>query len=290
MGEAVMGADDRQPATKLEIDTMSAASPDLPPKEATELENSISALGQLVPIVMWRGKVIDGRKRLAACTALGRDPIVAVIPDDASATEYAAALNLLRTHYTASQRAMYASRLATLGRGRRPKSGNCQISNGADNPEPITERAAAKLAGVDWGTIARAKRVLLRAAPEVVAAVDRGDLTLYAAEKVATLVPRAEQAVAAAKVVALKVGKRNMPARALGQARLDPRRMGRAPKVDQALDGFVTQLEGVSEMLDHYTERPLPDLEQCTAFAVRIEKAMGTLRRAHRRLTKEARE
>lgn len=38
------------------------------------LRDSIAAQGLLVPIVTWRGQVVDGRHRLRACEETGREP------------------------------------------------------------------------------------------------------------------------------------------------------------------------------------------------------------------------
>lgn len=69
---------------ELEIGAVSAASPDMSDAEMEALKESIAKLGQLEPIWVQKGVVIDGRKRLAACRALGLEPNVVTIPDAAS--------------------------------------------------------------------------------------------------------------------------------------------------------------------------------------------------------------
>lgn len=191
------------------VDAISAASPDLPAGDADALRESIAKLGQLVPIVIWQGRVIDGRKRLAACEALGLEPVTVTIPEDATATEYASALNLLRTQYTTSQRAMYASQLATLTRStaRRAaweRGAPNKVEIELDRPLPGSLDHAAEVMGVGRGAVAAAKLVRRAGEPEVVAAVERGAISVNAARKIVTKIPRAEQATAVERVIALK--------------------------------------------------------------------------------------
>ena len=57
-------------------------SPDRTPEEQALLEESISQLGQAVPITRWRGQIVDGRHRLYACQKLGIEPRFEDLPDD----------------------------------------------------------------------------------------------------------------------------------------------------------------------------------------------------------------
>ena len=102
--------DTTQIAAEIAVDPISAASPDMSPAEFAALTASIKTQGQLVPIVVHDGRVIDGRKRLAACKALGIEPTVIEFVNT-DPTVIATDLNLRRTHYTASQRAMFVGKI-----------------------------------------------------------------------------------------------------------------------------------------------------------------------------------
>ncbi len=140
----------------LPIHPISAASPDLPDAQMSKLTESILLLGQLVPVVIYRGEILDGRKRMAACQLLGVEPKTVTIPDDADPGEHGIALNLLRTHYTPNQRAIYAAEIANLAHGTnrfqektlRNSKENVDLSNdsstpGRPRPPTIAEAAAA---------------------------------------------------------------------------------------------------------------------------------------------------
>ena len=141
--------------TAFEIDELSALSPDMSDAELQNLAQSIRAIGQQIPILVWQGKIIDGRKRLAACRAVGVEPIITVLLDDAPATQLAADINLMRTHYSASQRAMYAAKVAGLRSGR-PEGG--KGANFPPFPGGVRERSWGEVRSVNPHRQARETR------------------------------------------------------------------------------------------------------------------------------------
>ena len=172
---------------------MSAASPDFSDTEIAALKASIEKLGQLVPVVTYHGKILDGRKRLAACQSLGIEPLIVIIPDDVSGSDYAKALNLLRTHYTSSQRAMYAATVDGMVRGENLNKIN-------DDQIRSSRKDIAKEFDILPNRISDARAIRREAAPEVAAAVEAGKIGLFTARKIIDRTPKAEQA---AKVEAI---------------------------------------------------------------------------------------
>jgi ParB-like chromosome segregation protein Spo0J len=88
------------------------------------------------PIIVFEGKILDGRNRYLACKEAG---VMAVAEDFEGTVEEARQFvidaNLRRRHLDASQRAMIAAKLATLKRADRPFAkwrkvpiGDCQTS------------------------------------------------------------------------------------------------------------------------------------------------------------------
>lgn len=129
-------------------------------------------------LVTFKGKLLDGRNRLRACLELGKaigtkpkfrehdgDPIALVM-----------SANYHRRQMTISQRAIVACRLAELRQGR-PKTRNVAGY--------LTQAAAAQLLGVSERAVQDARTVLDKGVAELVAAVDRGDLTVNAALAIA---------------------------------------------------------------------------------------------------------
>lgn len=138
-----------------------------------ELVADIKAHGQLEPIVMHEGKVLDGRNRWRATQALGVEPTEETLPKGVDPVAYVWSKNAVRRQLTPSQRAMAATKLTTS------KVGANQYS------EATTIQQAADLAGVGEKSVRRAKQVIDKGAPEVVQAVEAGDLSVRTAVEIA---------------------------------------------------------------------------------------------------------
>ena len=146
------------------------------------LTADIAANGQREPILILDGQVIDGRCRLRACEQLGIEPLVRHLGATVVGDPYvlAVSLNLHRRHLTESQRATVAARLETADRGRPHKDANW-------HDLPVTRDDAAKLLNVGVRSVARAAKVLQDGIPELVAAVDQGEVAVSTAADLARL-------------------------------------------------------------------------------------------------------
>ena len=139
-----------------------------------ELVADIREHGLHGPIVLHEGMILDGRNRLRACIAAGIEPtFTAYTGDDPVA--YVISLNLRRRHLDESQRAMVAAKLAKLRDGQR-----------ADLVEGLPIGRASALLNVGERTVARAREVQEHGAPELVSAVERGEVSVSAAADIAT--------------------------------------------------------------------------------------------------------
>src|SRR5262249_13050731 len=132
------------------------------------------------PIVLFEGKILDGRSRYRACIEAGVEPTFTVYQGD-DPIAYVISLNLRRRHLDESQRAMVAAKLATLRDGQR-----------ADLVEGLPIGRASGLLNVGERSVARAREVIDHGAPELIHAVERGAVSVSAAADVATL-PAQEQ-------------------------------------------------------------------------------------------------
>jgi N6-adenosine-specific RNA methylase IME4 len=152
--------------------------------EFDELVVDIKANGLHEDIVLYEGKIIDGRNRYRACLAADVPAITynadKFITDPAA---YVVSANIRRRHLTESQRAMVAAKLATLKQGART-----DISPTGE----MSQADAAELLNVGKRSVERAADVRDRGAPELQQAVERGEVSVSAAADVATL-PAAEQ-------------------------------------------------------------------------------------------------
>jgi len=143
--------------------------------EFEELVKDIHENGLLQPVIMHEGKILDGRNRWRACQRLGIAHTEKKFSGD-DAAAYVWSVNAVRRQLTASQKALAATKLVTA------KQGDNQHT---DNKTTIAE--ASKISGVGKRTTERARRVIIDAVPEVVAAVESGELSVTTAERISAL-------------------------------------------------------------------------------------------------------
>jgi N6-adenosine-specific RNA methylase IME4/ParB-like chromosome segregation protein Spo0J len=153
--------------------------------EFDELVADIKAHGLREPIVIYEDMILDGRNRYRACEAAGIEPTFIVYQGD-DPVSYVVSLNLHRRHLSESQRAMVAAKLANLRDGQR-----------ADLVEGLPIGRASELLNVGERTVARAREVQERGVPELVSAVERGDISVSAAADVATQPIEAQREIVA---------------------------------------------------------------------------------------------
>ena len=170
-----------------------------------ELAADIKAESQREPIYLWRDQIIDGRNRFAACKLAGVEPVFKKIDfpgGEAEALAYVVSRNLKRRHLTVAQRAVIAAKVATLKRGG-DKSVNQHANwQSSKSSNGVSQEKAADMLNVSRASVQAAKAVLDRGGPELVAAVESGEIGLHkAAETVrsdAGPVPLTTKAVAEA--------------------------------------------------------------------------------------------
>lgn len=265
------------------ISNVSAASPDMDEAEFMAFVENIRQHGLLVPIWKSGDEIIDGRKRLRACEMLGIKPRFVDVTDGRAPEDLAYSLNILRTHWTPSQRAAFASRRATAtpaeGPLRRdhPRGSNSDFFKTNKNSDiyKTTNKQAADEAGVHRQMVIDAKRIRREGATEVIAAVEAGILTLHAAKKIVASVATSEQPGAVQRVVESSRGKtRQTPARILGQTngfRRSPRR-----SLTQHMERGLINLETAVEVLERFVEE---DGRFLAIWTRRLRKARTKLSR-----------
>lgn len=157
--------------------------------ELDSLAKDIAGHGQRDPILLvddageWL--VLDGRNRLEACRRAGVQPKTAVwAGDDPIAAVWS--FNCERRHLSDSQRAMIGEGFAKMKHGGNRKGDNIKAPAGALT-DSASQVAAAQIVGVSRRLIQRARRVRAKGAPELVAAVQAGDVSVTAAAEIASL-------------------------------------------------------------------------------------------------------
>ncbi len=172
--------------SELKAHPLSEIVPPMKPSEFEELKVSIEEEGQLTPILIYEGMILDGRHRHKACGELGIKVKTAGFTGADPAGEVIR-LNL-RNFRTLTTGQKAAAALAILGY-EREKAKERQRAGGAEKVplncgEPVharesTARAGAKV-GVSKGSVEKA-RALAEKRPDLLKKVEAGEMTLNAA-------------------------------------------------------------------------------------------------------------
>lgn len=148
-----------------------------------ELVEDVRINGVREPIVFIGEKILDGRNRYMAARECGIEyPRVEYTGNDPLG--FVISLNLKRRHLTESQRGMVAAKLAKMEQGRPKKAANLPVFP--------SQAETAEMLNVSERTIRTAKQVQEHGAPELIEAVEHGDVSVSAAADIATL-PKQEQ-------------------------------------------------------------------------------------------------
>lgn len=167
---------------------IAAVFPRLSKTALDELAADIKANGLLDPVVLFEGKILDGRNRYAACLQVEVTPSLMEFAGDwDAALRFVASKNLKRRDLTNTERAFAAAALAKLSKGR-PKN---------VAPATFSQSQAADLVGTSRDSVLRARQVEERGVPELVEAAKSNEVGLENAAKIAKL-PKEEQKKAVA--------------------------------------------------------------------------------------------
>jgi hypothetical protein len=174
--------------------------PPMTEAEFLGLKEDIRQHGQREAIVVWKGDLIDGRHRLRACRELDIEPEIAELMDETDPWQYVVSHNLHRRHLTTAQRSMVADKLAGLKQGEKKADTGIPVS-------PPSQAEAAAMVNVSVDSVQQARKIRKTATPEIVAAVERGEMSLNAA--VATVKPASPEKPVAAKPAEPEVEKKS---------------------------------------------------------------------------------
>lgn len=152
-----------------------------------ELADDIRKNGQLVPVWIYEGQILDGRNRWAACKIAGVEPKTKEYAGD-EPTAFAVSLNDRRRHMGKSALAAVAAELephfaadAKRRQIRKPKAESVKEKI-PEQKRPQAREEAAKSVGVNDRYVSDAKKVKTEA-PEVFERLKAGKITLQDAKR-----------------------------------------------------------------------------------------------------------
>jgi len=190
--------------------------PMLSDEDVQELADDIAKNGLRIPIVIDADdKILDGRNRAAACAIAGVDPVYEpFIGTDEDKLAFVVSCNIHRRHLTTSQRASVAAKLMPIYEAQAEKRQQAQLKKGSktsvvENLPPREEAGksrdkAGAAMNVSGKAVDMAAKVHAKAVPEIVEAVDRGEVAVSAAALVADLPEEKQKAIAAEGPKAVK--------------------------------------------------------------------------------------
>jgi hypothetical protein len=170
---------------KLEPHPIALCYPPLSEVDFCDLKESIQKNGQLNPITLYEGKVLDGTQRQRACNELGIESKT-ISPQIDDPVAYVVNQNERRRHLTKLQRTEVAARLVGLKWGTNQYAQKVESSR-EDSTFPFTK--AAKLMGVSEPQVSRFRKVLKSGVPELMQAVKEKRVNLDIASKIAKASP-----------------------------------------------------------------------------------------------------
>lgn len=231
------------------------------PRDGVEkMAESIKRDGQLHPIVMLGDELLDGRCRLQACKAAKVEPKFIQYrgkKDLQSLINYVDAANDKRRHMSLGERAVTAVKLAKLAKGE--FTANLQLE--------------AKTLGISSRSAFNAHKATgEKAAPELVEAVESGEVSVSDAAAVADL-PKSKQKAALKKVESGKARTLRQAATDFDTTKIDAQPNGKPPKSGKPIVSVKDRKEALAlhaklcralNKLDIYDEfiRPLSQIAE----------------------------
>lgn len=165
------------------------------------LADDIKRNGQREAITVHEGKILDGRNRFLACKIAKVSPTFTPWMDrDRTATEWVLSKNLHRRHLDTSQRALVAAKAKPMfeeearKRQKGGQGGVLLVKKSTQAKGKARDQAAA-VVNVSGFSVTQAEKVLDAGAPELVAAVEQGKITVSDAAQITKASKETQRAV-----------------------------------------------------------------------------------------------
>jgi ParB-like nuclease domain len=152
----------------------------------------IASQGQLEPLTLHEGQILDGRNRYRACQRIGKPYVwIAYTGDDPLG--HVISLNVRRRQMTLGQRALCAARLANIRVG--DFVGNQYVDVASENllTPHISQAQTGGMFDVSERSVTDAAKVLNRGTPDLIQALEDGWFTVSAAVRLLESPPEAQE-------------------------------------------------------------------------------------------------
>lgn len=180
--------------------------PEMAPEQFRRLSADIKANGLLHEIVLYEGKILDGRHRFRACSENGVEPrFTNYVGTDAAG--FVASENIARRHLSVSQLGMVGANLAEVEGVRASerqvalagtRCGQTLPPNGGKVEETGSAASfAAKALGISERSVERAISVKKKGIPEIALAVEKDEMKVNEAERIVRLKPDSQRRIIA---------------------------------------------------------------------------------------------
>lgn len=165
--------------------------PQMTPDEWETFLADVEENGVRVPVVLYQGKILDGRHRQEACETLNRSKglslafdTIEFVGDDTQAVSFVYSANFFRRHLETGQKSAIGLRIKDklqeiLAQGQRTDL-TCTNICTSQTQDPMASRAvtkAAEMAGVSRETIRKAE-VIREKAPDIFESMAAGEVSL----------------------------------------------------------------------------------------------------------------
>jgi N6-adenosine-specific RNA methylase IME4 len=219
--------------------------------EFAALVADIGKQGLLEAIVLLDGKILDGRNRYRACLEAGVEPHFEEF-DGEDAVAFVVSKNVARRHLDESQRALAAARIATLQRG------------GNQHSEGLPIGRSSQLLNVGERSVHRARDVLDQGTPELIEAVERGQIAVSKAAELTRAAPEFQRAVVAkinSDDVRPQEAIRRVKAETIAKSEMEaPSGKYRVIYADPPWSYGNTSIDKLGEQRDHYPVMTLKEI------------------------------
>lgn len=239
-------------------------------EELADLAHDIKARGQLHPILLTGGQILDGRNRYRACLLAEVEPVTKEWDQQGDPMEVVKSLNSRRRHLTPAQRAAVAAAITAYyeaqGRERKAEGGRNGKPGTKDRDESTlslqdeSARSVVRAARAEGAGVSATKtlKAIKEKAPEVFELARDGKVDVEDAKRLAAQ-PEPERKKEVTRIK--RGGKPVKPARPrIRKPKEEPKPMFERLPEDLPPPPAEAPPEPVSLKTDHTAEPPVPDM------------------------------